>query len=167
MKNVILTCLLCLSASAAFSQGKFGHVNTGLVFEALPESAAADSMLRLYQDSLRSGMAALQEEYSTMLKIAQDSVADMTPKQIETKQQLLTELGQQMQVFEQESARMFEQRRGQYLTPIVQRLQAAITAFAKTNGYTMIFDSSIPQALLFAEDSVDLTPLLIAELTKA
>ena len=167
MKNALLACLLCCGAALATAQQKIGHVNTGLVLEALPETAAADSLLRLYQDSLTAGGEALQREFETKyLALVNDTLAaDRTPKQSQALQQELQELQQQIQTFQQEAARMFEQRRGGYISPIVQRVSDAIEAYAKTNGYHLILDSSIPQALLFVDEEQDLTPAIIAELT--
>ncbi len=168
MKNLLLLTLLCLSAVAvASAQAKLGHVNTGLVLESLDATAEADSMLQVYQDTLRDGLAALEAEFTTMLEAAQSGRSDMTPKALQQAQQDLQELQQQIEVFQSEGARMFESRRAQYLTPIVDEVMATIRAYAKTNGYTLILDSSLPQALLFVDDAADLTPVIIAELTKA
>ncbi len=167
MKNAVLFTLLCLLSVVASAQAKFGHVNTGLVLESLASTAEADSLLQNYQDSLRVGLEGLEAEFSTMLEAARKNQPDMTPKAVQKAQQELEELQQQIQVFQSEGARMFEQRRGLYLTPIVDEVMATIKAYAKTNGYTIIFDSSLPQALLFVDDAADLTANIIAELTKA
>ena len=167
MKNLLLLGLLCLSAAVASAQAKFGHVNTGLVLESLSRTAEADSLLQVYQDTLRQGLEALEAEFSTMLEAAKKNQPDMTPKAMQQAQQELEELQQQIQVFQSEGARMFEERRATYLTPIVDEVMATIRAYAKTNGYTIIFDSSLPQALLFVDEAADLTPVIIAELAKA
>ena len=164
MKKATLACLLCLSAALAFGQGKIGHVNTGLVLESLPETAVADSMLRLYQDSLAAGGKVMQDTFVAKLTYLQENEGDITPRRAQELQAELQELQQQMQVFQQEAARMFDVRRGQYLQPIVNRLSDAVRAYAKTNGYALILDSSVPQSLLFANEDNDLTPVMIAEL---
>ncbi len=168
MKNALLSCLLlCLCATVASAQAKFGHVNTGLVLESLAATAEADSLLQMYQDTLRKGLTDLESEFSTMLEAAKLNQPDMTPKQVQQAQEELAELQQQIEVFQQEGARMFEVRRGEYLTPIVTEVMQTVQAYAKANGYTIIFDSSLPQSMLFVDDAADLTPNIIAELTKA
>ena len=159
MKKAILTTLAatCLTV-AAFAQLKYGHVNTGIVLESLPETAAADSLLRLYQDSLQFGFAALETEFREKVSALETDYPELTPIRARERQQELGELQAQMQAYQQEAARMFELRRGQYLTPIVDRVMGAIRAFAKTNGYTIVFDSSLPQAMLYVDDAQDLTP---------
>lgn len=165
MKKAFLSCLLVAAAAAcALAQDKIGHVNTGLVLESLPETAAADSMLQLYQDSLATGGKALQDSFTTKLTYLQSNQDDITPKRAQALEAELVELQQQMQTFQQLAAQNFEFRRGQYLQPIVIRVKDAVEAYAKTNGYNLILDASLPQTLLFAEDTSDLTPDIIAEL---
>lgn len=140
------------------------HLNAGLIMEALPESAVADSLLRQYQDSLQLGFKALEEEFTTKLTYLQENSDDITPKQSQELQLELQQLQQQVGVYQQEGARMFEQRRDAYLAPIVQRVQDAIAAYAKTNGYSIVFDVSVPGALVFAREGEDITGAIIAQL---
>ena len=164
MRKALLVCLLSCTAALASAQTKIGHVNTGLILESLPETAAADSLLQLYQDSLSTGGQSMQDTFVAKLTYLRDNEADLTPRRAQELQTELQEMQQQMQVFQQEAARMFEFRRAQYLQPIVNRVADTVTAYAKTNGYQLIFDSSVPQSLLFAEEENDLTPVIIAEL---
>ena len=164
MKKATLACLFSLTAALALGQTKVGHVNTGIVLESLPETAVADSMLRLYQDSLTAGGQTLQDTFVAKLTYLQENQANITPRKSQELQAELQELQQQIQVYQQEAARMFDVRRGQYLQPIVNRLSDAVEAYAKTHGYSLVLDSSLPQSLLFANEDEDLTPLIIAEL---
>ena len=167
MQRALLACALSLTCVLAAAQQKIGHVNTGLVLEALPETAAADSLLQVYQDSLSAGGQALQTAFEAKYReLLSDSLAaERTPKQTQALQQELQEMQQEMQTFQQVAAQAFEQRRGQYLTPIVTRVADAIKAYAKANGYSLVVDASVPQALLFVDEENDLTPVIIAELT--
>lgn len=159
-----ILCFCLLAWNTASAQNKLGHVNTGLVLESLVVTAEADSMLQLYQDSLQAGFLLLQDEFNEKYKYGSENKENLTPKQIAQLQEQLQDLQQQIEIFEREGARMFEQRRAQYLTPIVDNVMATIRAYAKTNGYQFIFDSSLPQAMLFAQEGADLTPNIIAEL---
>ena len=157
MRTLLLTAALAWLSAFAAAQTKIGHVNTGLILESLPETAAADSAMLLYRDSLRAGLQGLEAEFQTKLDSAEAQQQNLTPKQLQTIQQELQELQQQIQVYQQESARMFEERRGRYIQPLVARLQTAVERYAKANGYNLVLDASLPGVLLFAEESVDLT----------
>ena len=165
MKKALLVLIsLVFAAATAFAQPKYGHVNTGLVLESLSVTAEADSLLRMYQDSLQLGFQALELELKTKYEALVKNAPDMTPKAVEAARIELEQIQQEMQAYEQEGARMFEMRRAQLLTPIVDRVMAGIKAYAKTHSYAIIFDSSLPQALLFVDDAQDLTEKIIAEL---
>lgn len=141
---------------------KAAHLNSGVILESLPASADADSLLRRYQDSLRTGLTALEQEFTEKLTYLQENQADITPKQSRELQTELQGLQESVTVYQQEAARMFEARRELYLSPIVDRVQAAIEAYAKTNGYTIVFDVSVPGAMVFAQESSDITEEVIA-----
>lgn len=127
----------------------------------MPEAAVADSLMRLYQDSLTTGFTGLQTEFQTKYKNLADSVQLITPKTRQAREQELQGLQQQMQVYEQESARMFEFRRGQYLRPLVEKVQNTVNAYAKANGYALILDTSVPGALLYVSEADDLTDIIV------
>jgi len=48
--------------------------------------------------------------------------------------------------------------------PILQKVQDVINEIGRENGYTMIFDTSIPNAFLFVEDSVDISKMVLGKL---
>jgi len=162
-RNLLLFSLL-LVGSTLFAQSKVGHVNTGLVLEAMPETAVADSLMRLYQDSLAFGFKSLETEFQQKYQNLTDSVQLITPKTRQMREQELQGLQQQIQVYQQEGARMFEYRRGQYLQPLVEKVQNRIDTYAKANGYNMILDTSIPGVLLYVRESDDLTEMIIKAL---
>ena len=151
---------LLLSSSVAQAQSaemKIGHVNTGILFESLPGAAIADSLLQLYQDSLRNGLGALEQRYAEKLNYAQTNAQNLTPKQAQQIEVELKELEREAQVYQQEASRNFEVRRGQYLTPLADKVKSSVDEYAKANGYSLILDSSLPNTLLFAEEAKDLT----------
>jgi len=162
-RNLLFFSLL-LAASSLFAQTKVGHVNTGLVLESMPEAAVADSLMRLYQDSLETGFKTLEAVFEQKYKNLSDSVQLVTPKTRQLREQELQGLQQQLQVYQQESSRMFEVRRSQYLTPLVLKVQESIDSYAKANGYNLILDTSVPGALLYVSEAEDLTDSIISNL---
>lgn len=159
-RNLLLFSLL-LAGTTLFGQTKVGHVNTGLVLEAMPEAAVADSLIRLYQDSLATGYETLELEFQQKYKNLSDSVQLITPKTRQLREQDLQSLQQQLQTYQQESQRMFEYRRAQYLQPLVMKVQTLIDSYAKANGFTLILDTSVPGTLLYARETDDLTDEII------
>ena len=160
----LLACATALASTSASAQTRVGHVNTGLILESLPETAVADSLLQLYQDSLTAGGQTMQDTFLSKLTYLQENQENLTPRKAQELQTELQEMQQEIQTFQQLAAQNFEYRRGQYLQPIVTRVRDAVAAYAKTNGYNLILDASLPQSLLFANAESDLTPAIITEL---
>lgn len=151
-----LTVALALNASA---QTNVAHVNTGLVLEALPASGVADSLLRQFQDSLAMGFRSLEEQFVRRMQVAQnpDSIANMTQRQQQALQVELQSLQEQAGTYQELSAQQFERRRVQYLQPLVDKVSAAIEAYAKTNDINLVLDTSVGGVLVFADETKDIT----------
>ena len=61
---------------------------------------------------------------------------------------------------EQEVVDKITKKRNEILKPIIDKVNGAIQEVGKENGYAMIFDSSLYNFILSAEDSDDVTPLV-------
>jgi len=162
----LLSC--ALFTASAQGQTKVAHVNTGIVLEALPESALADSLLAQYQDSLAMGFQLLEQEFVSRLQVVQnaDSMANKTVKQQQALQQELQQLQQEAGVYQEEAARMFEQRRVVYLQPLVDRVRLAIEAYAKTNDINLVLDTAVGGTLVYADDTKEITEAIIELISK-
>ncbi|MEL7020216.1 MAG: OmpH family outer membrane protein, partial [Bacteroidota bacterium] len=66
--------------------------------------------------------------------------------------------------YEQEVRQKVAAKREELLAPILNRVNDAIQTVGKEQGYAMIFDSSIPNVLLFVEESDDVTGAVKAKL---
>ena len=49
-----------------------------------------------------------------------------------------------------------QKKREEILGPILQKIENTIKAVAQEKGYVMVFDTSVYNAVLFAEESVDI-----------
>ena len=168
MRIFFLCFCLVLTSQWAFAQDqtRVGHVNVGLVLEAMPEMAVADSLLRGYQDSLAAQFDTLSNQLQRRYNYLVENEADLTPKQSAEIQQELQLLQEELQVYQSEGARMFQLRRESYLTPILTGLREFVQTYAQENGYTLVLDSSLPNTLLYTTESTDLTEKIAASFTK-
>ncbi|HNE30253.1 MAG TPA: OmpH family outer membrane protein, partial [Saprospiraceae bacterium] len=64
-----------------------------------------------------------------------------------------------IQKFEEDAQQKVAAKRDELLQPILDKIDAAVKAVAKENGYLMIFDTS-SGAMLFAADTEDVTELV-------
>lgn len=164
VRTLAIAALMIIGTSTALQAQKIGHVDATRVLTIMPETAAADSVLMILRDTLL-GTA---DRRAQAFKIAYDDFAAkvqaglLTPVQQQQGQQQLQAEYEAIGKLEGQIEDSLMIRRNELYQPIVKKLEDAIKAVAIENGYTMILDAGIPQALLFAE-----SPEGIFELVKA
>ena len=63
-------------------------------------------------------------------------------------------------VYEQEVMQKVAKKREDLLRPILDKVDAAVKAVGKENGYGMIFDTSLFNFILSADESEDVMPMV-------
>lgn len=158
----IFAIILLVASFEEASAQKFGHLNYGNFLDQMPEVSIARKEL----DSLKTQMVTKGEELAKAfeakyIKMQEDySAGLLTPVQTQKAQEELQKEDEALQKYEKEVQSTLEQRRIVLLKPIVEKVELAIQAVAKENGYTFVFDSSLPNVMLFAEDQDDIAELV-------
>ncbi len=159
-----LTILLAFIANSLMAQ-KYGHVNTGNILVQIPATKAADDRLKAIQDSLvavgQARAKIVQEEYIAFAKAYQEG--NVPPVEAQKKQAEFEAKEKELAALEDEITATITKKRDELLGPILAKLEKAINDVGKEGGYTMIFDTSIFNALLFAADSGDVEALVKAK----
>lgn len=159
-----LALLFCANLSAQ-NAPKYGHMNLGNLLELMPDTKKANDALKIFADrltaiddslgrTLQAGAEALQKEYDAGL---------LTPIQAQQRQAELQKQQEYLQKFEQDAQQQVSAKREELLKPILDKVDEAIRAVAKENGYAMIFDTS-SGAMLFAADTEDVTAMVKSKL---
>src|SRR5690625_6135247 len=79
---------------------------------------------------------------------------ELSPRQLEQEAQKLGEDEEKIRNFENEMQASILQKQQELLAPIQEKVNLAIEEIAKSEGYTMVFDSS-SGALLYSDDEKD------------
>ncbi len=158
----LLTCLMGATVlSAQTPAPKYGHMNLGNLLESLPETKKANDDLKAFADKLSavddSLTRAFQAAYQQLEK--EYNAGELTPVQASQRQEELQKQQAYIQKFEEDAQQKVTARRDELLQPILDKIDTAVKAVAKENGYLMIFDTS-SGAMLFAADSEDVTELV-------
>ena len=158
---IILFALLLSATLGAQTAPKYGHMNLGVLLELLPDTKKANDDLKAFSDKLGakddSLGRALQAAAETLQK--EYDAGNLTPVQAQQRQAELQKQQEALQKFEQDANQMVTAKREELLKPILTKVDEAIKAVAKENGYAMIFDTSTG-AMLFASDTDDVTELV-------
>lgn len=165
LKSISLVLFLTTICNLAHAQ-KFGHLNTGNLLVQVPATKAADEKLKALQDSLvvagQARAKAAQEEYLAFAKEYQ--AGNIPPVEAQKKQAEFEKKDQELADLEQTISDQIAAKRQELLGPILDQLEKAVNEVGKEGGYTMIFDTSVFNAVLFAKDSDDIEPLVKAKM---
>ncbi|MEM8582960.1 MAG: OmpH family outer membrane protein [Bacteroidota bacterium] len=161
MKKLFFFCCLLALALSVQAQ-RYGHLNFSALLAQMPESAAAEAELQTLNDQLvAQGEEKLQElEASAQEFQAAQASDEFSPNQLRLMAEGVEAKRQGLLGFEQEAAQRLEQRRAELLEPVVVKAQQAVEAVAEANGFLMVFDTGVFNAVLYAEESEDLMDMV-------
>ncbi|KAA3641036.1 MAG: OmpH family outer membrane protein, partial [Bacteroidetes bacterium] len=157
MKRILkATLVVALLFSVAFSADaqKFGYVDSQAILADMPEVKQADANLEALQKQLQKkgqGMVEkLQQDYAAVQQKVVDGL--LSPQQQETEAKKLEERQMEIAKFEQDMVNQIQNKRNELLEPIYKKVNDAISAVAKENGYQMIFEKGV---LLYSAPAQD------------
>lgn len=165
--SLLLVAFLSLNMSSVWAQ-KYGHMNSGNLIAELPETKTADTELRNYQDGLvKKGQemaSAFEKEYVAFAEEYQKGT--VTPAVAQAKEAEFRKKQQEIQQYEQKVMQDVSKKRDELYTPILKKIQDAIDAVGKEEGYAMIFDTSViaNNPIVFAADADDVMAKVKAKL---
>ena len=161
IKKLFILVFWALPLSLAAQNLKFGTVNTVDVFNLMPEKATAEKQLEDLSKQYESEFMKMQEEFTTKYKDFVNS-QDSMPENI--KQRRMQEIQQRIQNFREVATGDLEEQQAKLLAPLQEKIANAVKAVGQENGFTFIFDMSIPSVLYAGGQAVDATPLVKAKL---
>jgi outer membrane protein len=166
MKKIFFIVLFFAAVSFQASAQKYGHLNFGNLIAAMPETKAADEQLETYQKELvakgEAMVEAFQQKYGQFVSDVQSGA--MAPKDQEARGQALQKEQQSILAYEDEVIQKVQAKRQELLKPIIDKAQTVIDDYAKDNGYEMIFDTSVFNAVLFVQETDNLMDKIKAAL---
>ncbi len=164
IKKLLLAIAIALPMSVAAQSAKFATVDTQVLLEAMPETAAANSQIeaaaKKYEDEFKKLQDEFQKKYTEFQQLSQDTA---TPQSIKDRRmQELQEQSQRMEQFRATVQQDLARQQETLMAPIQEKLVKAIETVGVTNGFTMILPVGI--SIYNGADVQDATPLVKKEL---
>jgi outer membrane protein len=159
---------LVLTSGSIFAQNplKIGHIDSRLVFAAMPESDSAQKQLEreaaVMQQTLEELQVEFNKKYDEYTKMSNDP--NVNPVILRTKEEELQSLNQRSQNFQQEADKSMSEKRAELFKPIQDKAIKAVNDVAAENGFTYIFDTAGGMIVYTAPESQDILPLVKAKL---
>ena len=166
IKRILLAVLVALPLCLSAQTLKFGTINSQEIFALMPEKTTAEQTLAEVSKKYEAEFTRLQEEFNKKFTAYQALEKDATtPASIkERRMQELQENQRKIENFQQMASQDLQKQQEALLAPISEKIRTAISAVGKENGFTFIFDLSIPSVAYSGEGAVDVTPLVKAKL---
>lgn len=161
-KTILLLTLICFAQITVMAQAKFGHMNSQVLLQAMPESASAETEMVAFRTQLEQRIQGLNAEYEK--KYMEYSQLDASTPQ-STIADLQNEIGtmeNRIREYSVNAEKELMAKNEELLQPILTKLQDAISAVGKENGFTYIFDLST--GTIVYESGENIEPLVKAKL---
>lgn len=158
IKLSLLLTFMVFAASGNIMAQKYGHLNSGNLLVLMPEAQDADTKLTAYREQLVKEVETVYVAWEAKVKKLQDEYAGGTLSQIQV-QTRQGELEQERQKILKQDADITDKvnkRREELLKPLIDRINNAINEIGAEGKYTMIFDTSVFNALLYVRDADDI-----------
>lgn len=162
IKKLLLAILIAFPCSALAQ--KFGVVDVQLIFQAMPETTAAQTQLTEASKKYEDEFAKLNEEMNKKVTEFQTLSQDTTtPESIKQRRmEEMQELDNKIQQFRNTASQDLQRQQEQLMAPIEQKIAEAVKAVGQEGNYTFIFQNG---AALYNGVSVeDVTPAVKAKL---
>ena len=160
MKHIQAIIFLLLAAVTVTQAQKVGYLNSAQVMGQLPEVAGANRELEVFQKQYETRLKTMAEEYQKKGMELQQRIqaGEIAPKVQEEEIAKLQAEEAKIQGLEQEMRQKLTEKQEALVSPIIKRMQEAIDAIAKEEGFLYIFDASPGNGvLLYADPTLDVT----------
>jgi len=165
IKALLLVCCV-LFGSVAFGQNlKFGVINSQEIISKMPERDSAEAKLMKLRTELGNQIESLQVEFNQKYQAYAQGREKMADLVRQTKEKELSDLQNRIQEYGQNAEQELSKQQAALLKPIVDKINEAIKAVGKANGFAYIFDTAIPSLAYYdAAQAVDVLPLVVKQL---
>jgi len=166
MRNSLRYLLLAAVLISGFQlqAQKYGHTNFGNVISIMPETKVSDSQLATFQNDLADRIKGKQDSLRAKFTYYQSEGGKLTPEQQQKLEKELRDGDLALQKFVSEADRKVAAKRRELLQPVLEKAQKAVEEVAKEKGYQLIFDTSVFNSVLMADESIDITEQVLAKL---
>ena len=153
--------MLAFTASAQ----KFGNINMGEVFEAMPEKAQVQKDMEALQAKYETELSKMGDEYQKKVSDYLAEQEGLEKNIAEARAQEIDQLQQRIQNFREMAAKDLQTQQQAKVAPIIEKINKAIQAVGEKEGFTYIYDISQGNIVYFSPTQcIDVLPLVKKEL---
>ncbi|HEY9117046.1 MAG TPA: OmpH family outer membrane protein [Roseivirga sp.] len=168
-KLLVMAAFLLVVAATKAQDFKIGYTYLEFIVFNMPEMEGINSDLDTYQAQLGAQVEGKQKEIQTKYGQLQQMAQQPNANQLVLKEREneLISLQDQLQKFTAQAEQAFAMKQAEKYNPVYAKVQEAIEAVRKENGFSMILNSRVTNAagiVLAAEESLNVTELVFKKL---
>lgn len=177
MKSKLIVAVLAIialigtesQAQQAAAAPKIGWTNVDYVMTLLPDYKKIENELQIQQQQIEKAMQEKSKEFEDKYKAYQANASKWSEIIRADKEKELTRLQTDFQDFQRTSQESLQKKQQQLLQPVMVKIQGAIDAVGKENGYTYIFNmdagaNTTPIILFAGSEELNVSNLILKKL---
>jgi len=145
---------LAISASAGFTAEKLGFVDLSRLFDEYNKTKEYDKVLESKQKSYESE----RDKKVNEVKQLQDKMNLLNEKEKEAKKADVEEKIKLLQEFDRIKTTDLRKERDDKMKDILKDIEKAVSDYAKSNGYTLVFNDRV---LVYQDKNLDITDAVL------
>jgi len=157
---------IALAGQSAMAQSfKFGHINSDELIQTMPEYDSATKKLDNYRKELVNALELMSVELNNKNDAYQKESKNLSDIVKQTKEQELVDMNKRIQDFQANAQTQLQNKQTEVFQPIMAKVDQAIKAVGKENGFVYVFDVAKGAVLYFDETkSINVLPLVKTKL---
>lgn len=166
MKKIIVMLLALMPLAAMAQTGKFGHIDSQAIMQAMPEFIKVRGEIEAEAKQYENEMTEMQKELQAKAEKYDKEKATMNATTQQQTEQSLQEMYQKIQQAYADNQQKLQKSQQDKIQPIMLKVQNAIKAVGKNGGYVYIMDISAGIPYISETLSKDVSSDVKAELNK-
>jgi len=165
--NKLITCMLCLCFAVTAQAQRFAYVDTEYIMGEIPEYVAAQKQITQLQSQYQTAIEQEMLKVDRMFRNYQAEKGRLNDAQRQQREQEIVAAEQaakelQKSYFDQGGT--LSKRAEALMTPIQEKVQAAIDALAVEGDYAIIFDIANNPGVVYTQARYDLSGAVLRKL---
>lgn len=158
--------LLVLSAGSAAAQGaqKFAYIRSSVLLDQAPGRVEAEAQFDKETGTFREQIKRMSDSLNAMVADFEKSQASLSATARDTRGKAIQAREQEYQRRTRELEQKAQQRQGELVQPILDRVKQAIEDLRIEGGYSFIFNADQGSALVAMDKNLDITDRVLAKL---
>lgn len=163
MKSKITILFIALISSISIAQTKTGTIDSDYIINIMPEAAIVIKLSQAYGAKLDSSFSIKMQDYQARVADFREKEKEMGELMKKTLVKEITALEQDIKKYQDNGSKLMQLKQNELMRPLYKKLNEAIEAISKENGYTLILTTTGNQ-FAYIDQKHDITKLVVAKL---